>query len=291
MKKIKALVAALSSSLLVACASQTASNEVSFPKLSSSYLKTGAFIEPEVFERVQPGLDRDQVRLLLGNPHFNEGLIAKNKWNYAFNFKTGQANEYITCQYQVVFENVENEKKPQPISHAESIPTRNSLMVAEYWESPTCEALVRATVTEEQPELNEVSAQTQSIEIGSDALFSFAGSKLKDLNAAGIRSLDELINKINSDYIDVESIHIVGHTDRIGSAEANYKLSLARANTVAEYLSNKGILRHIITTEGRGLTEPVTDCGMSKVLTSELIECLKPNRRVVLEIKAKKIVR
>ena len=284
MKKIHALAVALSSSLLVACASQSASEEVTFPKLSSSHLTTGAFIEPAAFQRIQPGLDRDQVRLVLGNPHFNEGLIPRNNWNYAFNFKTGQGNEYITCQYQVKFGKVD--VQPQPTSHSTRVLTRKSLMVAEYWQDPACEALVRGTVAEEKPQ-----AQIETLELGADALFAFAGSARKDLNPAGLRSLENLVAQINKEYVDIEQIHIIGHTDRIGSAASNYTLSLARANTVAQYLVENGIARNVITTEGRGLTQPVVDCGTSTQQTPELIACLQPNRRVVLEITATRVVK
>ena len=284
MKKIHALAIALSTTLLVACASKTTNEEVTFPKLSSTHLATGAFIEPAAFQRIQPGMDRDQVRLVLGNPHFNEGLIAKSNWNYAFNFKTGQGNEYITCQYQVEFAKVDS--KPQPLSHTDLVKTSKSLMVAEHWEDAACEALVRGEVVEEKPQ-----ATIETLELGADALFAFAGSARKDVNAAGVRSLDNLVAKINSEYVDVEQIHIIGHTDRIGSAASNYTLSLARANTVADYLVDNGIARRLISTEGRGLTQPVVDCGTSVYKTPELIACLQPNRRVVIELTATRIVK
>lgn len=282
MKKIHALAVALSSSLLVACASQSANEEVTFPKLSSTHLTTGAFIEPATFQRIQLGLDRDQVRLVLGNPHFNEGLIPKNNWNYAFNFKTGQGNEYITCQYQVKFGKLS--VQPQPTSHSALVPTRESLLVAEYWQDPACEALVRGTPVEKPK------AQVETLELSADALFAFAGSARKDLNSAGLRSLENLVAQINKEYVDIEQIHIIGHTDRIGSAASNYTLSLARANTVAQYLVENGIARNVVTTEGRGLTQPVVDCGASTQKTPELIACLQPNRRVIVEIKATRVV-
>lgn len=282
MKKIHALAVALSSSLLVACASQSANEEVTFPKLSSTHLTTGAFIEPATFQRIQLGLDRDQVRLVLGNPHFNEGLIPKNNWNYAFNFKTGQGNEYITCQYQVKFGKVS--VQPQPTSHSALVPTRESLLVAEYWQDPACEALVRGTPAEKPK------AQVETLELSADALFAFAGSARKDLNSAGLRSLENLVAQINKEYVDIEQIHIIGHTDRIGSAASNYTLSLARANTVAQYLVENGIARNVVTTEGRGLTQPVVDCGASTQKTPQLIACLQPNRRVIVEIKATRVV-
>jgi outer membrane protein OmpA-like peptidoglycan-associated protein len=162
-------------------------------------------------------------------------------------------------------------------------------MVAEHWENPTCEALVRATVTE-QAVVVAVDTPVEVFELSGDALFAFAGSARKDLNPVGIRSLNNLVTEINKNYVEIEQIKIIGHTDRIGSEASNYKLSIARANTVAEYLVDHGIARNVIVTEGRGPFEPVAHCGSSNQVTSELVACLQPNRRVVLEIKASRNV-
>lgn len=60
---------------------------------------------------------------------------------HTLNFKTGQGNECITSQYQVKFGKVGTQ--PQPTSHSALVLARKSLMVAEYWQDPACEALVR----------------------------------------------------------------------------------------------------------------------------------------------------
>lgn len=51
------------------------------------------------------------------------------------------------------------------------------------------------------------------------------------------------------------TIKLIGHTDPVGSAEANYKLSLARAETLKAYLYQAGFAG-TITTEGKGEDEP-----------------------------------
>lgn len=285
MKKFHALAVALSTAVLAACASGPVdpNAEVSFPELSSTHLKTGAFIEPEVFARIHPGLDRDQVRLILGNPHFNEGLIPKDTWNYVFNLRTGQGSEYISCQYQVQYAKVEPQARPNPVNFSEQVATRQSLMVAEHWASPTCEALVRSSVSEEQGQ--QAQTELDVLELEADALFAFGRSGLDSITAAGRRSLAEMMQQINQNYVDVEGIHVVGHTDRIGSAASNQVLSQKRAETVASYLATNGIARDLITTEGRGLTEPVVQCNEQQS-RAELIQCLQPNRRVTLEITA-----
>jgi outer membrane protein OmpA-like peptidoglycan-associated protein len=52
-------------------------------------------------------------------------------------------------------------------------------------------------------------------------------------------------------------VHIVGHTDSVGSDEYNMKLSERRAGSVANYLVQQGVPRQNIRTEWRGEREPV----------------------------------
>ena len=55
------------------------------------------------------------------------------------------------------------------------------------------------------------------------------------------------------------TIHITGHTDAVGTDEANQILSEGRANAVKADLVKRGIAAERITTEGKGEKEPVAD--------------------------------
>ena len=59
-------------------------------------------------------------------------------------------------------------------------------------------------------------------------------------------------------------IEIVGHTDSQGDEVYNQKLSLSRANTVANYLIDKGINKGSIKTLGLGETKPIADNTTAK---------------------------
>lgn len=52
-------------------------------------------------------------------------------------------------------------------------------------------------------------------------------------------------------------IEVQGHTDNVGSAESNLKLSQARAESVKQYLVNKGIATARIQAKGFGAEQPV----------------------------------
>jgi OOP family OmpA-OmpF porin len=67
---------------------------------------------------------------------------------------------------------------------------------------------------------------------------------------------------------------IEGHTDNIGTAKYNMKLSLRRANAVRDYLVSKGIAKERLSTKGYGFTQPVA--------TNETEEGRALNRRVQL---------
>jgi len=54
-------------------------------------------------------------------------------------------------------------------------------------------------------------------------------------------------------------IHIVGHTDAVGTDEANQILSEGRANSVLNDLVKRGVAAERMTAEGKGEKEPVAD--------------------------------
>ena len=79
----------------------------------------------------------------------------------------------------------------------------------------------------------------------------------------------------------IEQVQITGHTDRLGSASYNQKLSQRRAEAVKGYLVAKGVKADRLTTAGRGMQDPVVQCNDAKM--GDLIRCLEPNRRVEVE--------
>ncbi|WP_293192270.1 OmpA family protein [Ottowia sp.] len=52
-------------------------------------------------------------------------------------------------------------------------------------------------------------------------------------------------------------VFIVGHTDSTGTDAINNPLSVARANSVRDYLATRGVDTRRVRTEGRGSREPV----------------------------------
>lgn len=112
--------------------------------------------------------------------------------------------------------------------------------------------------------------------LSADALFAFGKAQLKSADNA---ELDALVDKLKA-ASQIDSVQVLGYTDRIGSEQANQKLSAQRAEAVRDYLVAHGVPAGVIQAEGRGAADPVADCQDQK--GRKLIACLAPNRRVVI---------
>lgn len=117
-----------------------------------------------------------------------------------------------------------------------------------------------------------------SVTLSADQTFAFNKAVLND--AAKKRIDSEAIAKLgNCGKVDI--VMVTGHTDRVGTHQYNQKLSEKRADAVAAYLKSKGVKAEIDTL-GAGKTQSVQACD-DKLPRKQLIECLAPNRRVVIE--------
>jgi OOP family OmpA-OmpF porin len=85
-------------------------------------------------------------------------------------------------------------------------------------------------------------------------------------------------------FANIEYINVNGHADRIGTVRYNQKLSERRAAAAKAYLVSRGIDGAKIETRGYGESMQVKSCPDDRNRKA-LIECLAPNRRVVVDIK------
>jgi len=84
--------------------------------------------------------------------------------------------------------------------------------------------------------------------------FDFDNYQLKETSFPELQQLVDVLKKHTNWNIIVR-----GHTDFIGTDEFNLELSQKRAAVVAQYLSDHGIARSRITTEGSGKKQPIKD--------------------------------
>ncbi len=84
--------------------------------------------------------------------------------------------------------------------------------------------------------------------------FDFGKSTLRPTS---FPTLDELVEYLQRK--DDERVEIGGHTDNIGTAAKNMKLSQERAQSIVNYLISKGIAMERLVAKGYGATDPVAE--------------------------------
>jgi outer membrane protein OmpA-like peptidoglycan-associated protein len=75
-------------------------------------------------------------------------------------------------------------------------------------------------------------------------------------------NLDQLVTLLN-EYPEA-SVEVQGHTDNVGSPEANKTLSQERTESVVRYLVLKGVAESRLTAVGYGQEMPIADNGSSR---------------------------
>jgi len=111
----------------------------------------------------------------------------------------------------------------------------------------------------------------EKVTFEADTFFDFDKFTLKP---AGKAKLEDLVSKLSG--TDIEVVLATGHTDSVGTASYNQRLSVRRANAVKAFLVSKGIPADRIFTEGKGESKPVA--------SNKTSEGRAKNRRVEVEV-------
>ena len=121
--------------------------------------------------------------------------------------------------------------------------------------------------------------------IALEASTSFAVGKA-DLTAEGKAAVDkEVLSKL-AGFSKVESVVVEGHADPMGKEDANVKLSKNRAEAIKAYMVSKGVKAEVISTQGKGSSEPVpgVKCD-AKMAKAKLSSCYEGLRRIEIDVK------
>ena len=125
------------------------------------------------------------------------------------------------------------------------------------------------------PQIKEVKVTEEErglvVTLTSKVLFDFDRFELKEIARSSLNEVVELLKAYPGNKVKVE-----GHTDSVGSADYNLKLSQLRAASVAKYLIQEGIPTSRIEIAGYGETKPIA--------SNSTIQGRQQNRRVEVVI-------
>jgi type VI secretion system protein ImpL len=124
----------------------------------------------------------------------------------------------------------------------------------------------------------------ETITLESDTLFAFGRADFQSLQVEGQRQLSAIAGKLLSTP-NIGKIVIAGHADQLGDPQSNLRVSQQRADTIKTYLIGKGVPARLVDAVGEGSSKPLVKCDM-QLARADLIQCLEPNRRVEIEVRA-----
>jgi len=121
-------------------------------------------------------------------------------------------------------------------------------------------------------EIRQLEDETLKIDIANEVSFDFDSAALKSAFTPTLSKVADVLQRYPNTII-----HVVGHTDSVGSESYNQRLSERRAQSVVDYFSSRGVTAGRLYAIGRGETEPRA--------TNETEAGRQLNRRVEIFVK------
>lgn len=169
----------------------------------------------------------------------------------------------------------------QPADAAPSPDTIVALQIAD-----TVKPDKAATTENGKPAATKTEVLFAPLVLNSDASFRFNDYHL---TPDGRDAVGEMAGLIKARHAQDLKIVVEGYTDRVGSKAANLELSRRRAAAVKAALVDAGIPAAAVQAVGLGSAKPVTqpDECPGYLVKCELIDCLRPDRRVEIKVRGK----
>lgn len=99
--------------------------------------------------------------------------------------------------------------------------------------------------------IQQLENETLKIDIASEVSFDFDSADLKPAFTPTLNKVADILQRYPKTVI-----HVVGHTDSVGSESYNQRLSEQRAQSVVDFLAARGVEPSRLYASGRGELEP-----------------------------------
>ncbi len=132
-------------------------------------------------------------------------------------------------------------------------------------------------------------APAPAVDFSASVVFNFDRFEAADIRDFSRANLQRLAAQVLDKKLRLDSVQLVGHADRLnstGQRDYNEQLSRKRAQTVRQVLVELGFAADRIAYEYVGDRQQVVACASKPRSTAELEECLLPNRRVEVRVRA-----
>ena len=142
-------------------------------------------------------------------------------------------------------------------------------------------AIVGAMMDKQERELKQIQGvdvqrtapDELKVTVGNDVLFDTASAALRSASKTTLREMADVFDKYPNTIISIQ-----GHADSRGTEAYNQRLSVRRADSVADYLQNLGVSNNRLETLGFGESQPKA--------SNDTASGRQENRRVEIHIKA-----
>ncbi|WP_288846021.1 porin OmpA [uncultured Citrobacter sp.] len=203
-----------------------------------------------------------------GNNRFDTGVrpVVAVGTEYAFN-----KNWAGRVEYQWV-SNVGNENQIGVSSDVSSVTAGLSYRFGQHDDAEVTPAPAVAATPAPEP---------QRFNLKSDVMFGYDSAALTPEGKAAIA---QLYRNPGLQPAKDKATVVIGYSDRTGATDYNQQLSAQRAQAVADELVALGMPAANITAQGHGSSDSVTGSSCDGQTGQQLINCLAPDRHVVVEI-------
>lgn len=100
-------------------------------------------------------------------------------------------------------------------------------------------------------QIQQLENETLKIDIANEVSFDFDSAALKPAFTPTLNKVSDILQRYPKTVI-----HVVGHTDSVGSESYNQRLSERRAQSVVDYFASRGVVSNRLYAIGRGELEP-----------------------------------